>query len=66
MQKIAIIGAGPAGIFSSLLLKNSNFEIHLFEENHQIGKKLKITGNGKMNVTNKIFLKNFGHSKNFL
>ena len=56
MLKIAIIWAWAAWIFSTLLLKKSkNLEIHLFEENHQIWKKLKITWNWKMNVTNKNF-----------
>jgi len=60
-EKIAIIWAGPAWIFLSLLLKNwnnnweNNLEIHIFEENHQIWKKLKLTWNGKMNVTNRNF-----------
>lgn len=54
-EKIAIIWAWPAGIFLALLLKNFDWEIYLFEENHQIWKKLKLTWNWKMNVTNKIF-----------
>lgn len=55
MKKIAVIWAGPAGIFLSLLLKNFDWEVHLFEENHQIWKKLRLTWNWKMNITNKNF-----------
>lgn len=53
-MKIAIIGAGPAGIFASIFLKKFNGEVHLFEQNKSIGEKLKLTGGGRMNVTNKI------------
>ncbi len=52
MQKIAIIGAGPAGIFSTLFLKDFPGEVHLFEQNADIGEKLKRTGGGRMNVAN--------------
>jgi len=55
MKKIAIIGAGPAGIYSALLLKKFSGEIHIFEQNKNLGEKLKITGGGRMNVTNKEF-----------
>jgi len=54
-MKISIIGAGPAGIYTSLLLKNFSGEIHLFEQNDQIGKKLERTGGGRMNIANKVF-----------
>ena len=52
-MKLAIIGAGPAGIFATKFLKNWNGEIHLFEANQHIGKKLSLTGGGRMNLTNK-------------
>lgn len=55
MKKIAIIGAGPAGIFSAILLENFPGEIHIFEQNSDVGEKLKTTGGGRMNVTNKVF-----------
>lgn len=53
--KIAIIGAGPAGIYTALLLENLSGEVHLFEQNKDIGEKLKTTGGGRMNVTNEVF-----------
>ena len=54
-MKIAIIGAGSAGIFLSLFLRDFGGEIFLFEQNQAIGEKLKLTGGGKMNVTNRVF-----------
>ncbi len=53
MKNIAIIGAGPAGIFATILLKNLKGRIHIFEQNSNIGEKLKLTGGGRMNITNK-------------
>lgn len=68
MKKIAIIGAGPAGIFTALFLKKYPLEIHLFEQNTDIGEKLKRTGGGRMNVANKhydasCFFSNTPHEK---
>jgi len=55
LMKIAIIGSGPAGIFTSLQLKNLPGEVHLFEQNARVGVKLEKTGGGRMNVTNRVF-----------
>lgn len=52
-MKLAIIGAGPAGIFATKFLKDWDGEIHLFEANPHIGKKLALTGGGRMNLTNR-------------
>lgn len=54
-KSIAIIGAGPAGIYTALLLANFKGAITLFEQNKDVGEKLKTTGGGRMNVTNKVF-----------
>ena len=52
MRKIGIIGGGPAGVFAALNIKNEKNEVYLIEKNKDIGEKLKITGNGKCNITN--------------
>lgn len=54
-MKIAVVGSGPAGIFTCLQLADFRGEIHLFEQNKQVGLKLERTGGGRMNVTNKVF-----------
>lgn len=54
-MKIAIVGAGPAGIFTSFFLREFKGEVILFEQNADIGEKLKLTGGGKMNITNSDF-----------
>ncbi|MDO5047339.1 MAG: aminoacetone oxidase family FAD-binding enzyme [Anaerococcus sp.] len=52
MKKIAIIGAGPAGIFASINIKNKNNQVYLIDKNDKIGRKLSITGNSRCNITN--------------
>lgn len=70
MRKIGIIGAGPAGVFAAINIKNENNQVYLLDKNNQIGEKLKITGNGRCNVTNakyyEEFLENIIRNKNFL
>jgi len=64
-QTIAIIGAGAAGLFSSILLASKGFSVVVIEKNNKVGKKLLATGNGRCNVTNQnISLKNFYSNAN--
>ena len=69
MRKIGVIGAGPAGVFAAINIKNQNNEVYLFDKNKNIGEKLKITGNGRCNVTNAKyydeFMENIIRNKNF-
>ena len=51
MAKIIVIGAGPAGIMAALSASKSN-KVTLVERNNEIGKKLRLTGGGRCNITN--------------
>ena len=53
-MNFGIIGAGPAGIFSALMIKEQNPEhsVEIFDGNQKIGRKLFATGNGRCNITN--------------
>lgn len=70
MRKIGIIGAGPAGVYAAINIKNENNEVYLLDKNNNIGEKLKITGNGRCNVTNAKyydeFMENIIRNRNFL
>lgn len=46
MNKIGIIGAGPAGLMTAILAKNEDNEVYILERNSKIGQKLKMTGGG--------------------
>jgi len=52
--KIAIIGAGAAGIIAAITAKrlNKNLHIDLFDANKGIGKKILASGNGRCNISN--------------
>lgn len=51
MGKILIIGGGAAGMFAAVAAAPGN-EVHLYEKNERLGKKLYITGKGRCNLTN--------------
>lgn len=53
-MKIAIIGAGAAGIIAAITAKriNRNIHIDLFDANKGIGKKILASGNGRCNISN--------------
>ena len=52
MNKIGIIGAGPAGILASLEARKSGANVLLFDSNDVVGRKLLVTGAGRCNLTN--------------
>lgn len=52
MSKVAVIGGGAAGMFASIFAAERGNEVHVFEKNERLGKKLYITGKGRCNVTN--------------
>ena len=51
MYDIVIIGGGASGLFLGYLLKKNYL---ILEHNREIGAKIKISGGGKCNITNKI------------
>ena len=50
-KKVIVVGGGPAGIMASLTASANN-EVVLIERNNEIGKKLRLTGGGRCNITN--------------
>jgi len=61
---IVIVGAGMSGLFLGSLLKK-NYVI--LEHNDEIGKKIKISGGGKCNITNKFLSpKNYDGDERFI
>ncbi|WP_300383326.1 NAD(P)/FAD-dependent oxidoreductase [Clostridium sp.] len=58
MPKVIVVGAGPAGIMSSLSASKKN-EVILIDRNNEIGKKLKLTGGGRCNITNNRSMERF-------
>jgi predicted Rossmann fold flavoprotein len=48
---IIIVGAGPAGMMAAVQAASHNAEVLLLEKNDCLGKKLRITGGGRCNLT---------------
>lgn len=53
MKRIIIIGAGPSGLMATISAKihNEDAEVILLEKNNELGRKLKLTGGGRCNIT---------------
>ncbi|MBM7834220.1 NAD(P)/FAD-dependent oxidoreductase [Clostridium sardiniense] len=51
MAKVIVVGGGPAGIMAAITSSKNN-EVILVEKNNEIGKKLRLTGGGRCNITN--------------
>ena len=52
MSKVLVVGGGAAGMFSAIFAAYNGNEVHIFEKNEKLGKKLFITGKGRCNITN--------------
>lgn len=52
MSKVLLIGGGAAGMLASIFAAGAGHEVHVFEQNEKLGKKLFITGKGRCNFTN--------------
>jgi len=52
MSKVLVVGGGAAGMFAAIYAAYNGNEVHIFEKNEKLGKKLFITGKGRCNITN--------------
>ena len=52
MSKVIVVGGGAAGMFAAIFAAYNGNEVHLYEKNEKLGKKLFITGKGRCNITN--------------
>ena len=69
-NKVIIIGGGAAGLFAAVSAAENGADVTVFEKNDRCGKKLRITGKGRCNVTNDCsneeFLQNVPSNPRFL
>ena len=68
---VIVIGGGPAGMMAAGTASANGKKVLLLEKNKELGKKLKITGGGRCNITNATFdtrklLAKFGKAEQFL
>lgn len=58
-KKVAVIGGGAAGLIACGKLKDRGKSVVLIEKNGIYGKKLRITGKGRCNITNSAKISDF-------
>jgi len=67
---LAVIGAGPAGLFAAVKASNAGLSVCIAEANSRPGLKLLVTGQGKCNITNSVglpdMLKKYGQREKFV
>jgi hypothetical protein len=70
MSKVAVIGAGAAGLIAAYFAAKNGNDVTAFEKNEKSGKKIYITGKGRCNVTHDCtpaeFLENVVSNSKFL
>jgi predicted Rossmann fold flavoprotein len=70
MKRIAVIGAGPAGLIAAAFAKTEDTSVEIFDRNEKAGKKLYLTGKGRCNITNIAsldeFMRNIPRNPRFL
>ena len=49
---VLIVGGGPAGLMAAGTALGRGLSVCLLDKNRQLGRKLRITGKGRCNVTN--------------
>ncbi len=70
VTEVAVVGGGAAGLFAAISAAQSGAPTVIYEKNPKTGRKLRITGKGRCNVTNDCapdeFLKNVLRNPKFL
>ena len=51
-KSFAVIGGGAAGLLAAGMVAESGLSVIVFEQNQKLGRKLRITGKGRCNITN--------------
>ena len=58
-RRVAVIGGGAAGMMAAVTAAELGARVVVFEKNDRVGKKLRITGKGRCNVTNDCSVQDF-------
>ena len=59
MQRVIVVGGGPAGMMAAAVAAENGARVTLLEKKEQVGKKLKLTGKGRCNLTSALDGDNF-------
>lgn len=70
VRRVVVVGGGAAGMMAAIRAADMGASVTLFEKNDRMGKKLRITGKGRCNLTNDCemseFMKNVPTNPRFL
>lgn len=58
-KRVIVVGGGAAGMMAAVSATEAGADVLLYERNERLGKKLRITGKGRCNVTNNCDLNEF-------
>ncbi len=58
-MKVVIVGGGPAGLMAAIESAKTNNDVIVFEKMESLGKKLRITGKGRCNITSSLPISDF-------
>lgn len=58
-RRVAVIGAGAAGMMAAIFAARNGADVAIIEKNNLTGKKLRITGKGRCNLTNNCDINEF-------
>lgn len=56
---VAVVGGGPAGMIAAGTAAKTAKKVYLIDKNRNLGKKLRITGKGRCNITNSADISDF-------
>ena len=57
--RVAVVGGGAAGMMAAITAARLGADVTLYEKNDRLGKKLRITGKGRCNITNDCTVEEF-------
>ncbi|NLX02059.1 MAG: NAD(P)/FAD-dependent oxidoreductase [Syntrophomonadaceae bacterium] len=70
MPGVIVVGAGPAGMMAAAVAAENGARVTLLEKKEQVGKKLKLTGKGRCNITSalegEVFMSGYAGNGRFL